>query len=139
MNILENGNNHEAVLMLASFADPIDSFEIKPYIHNALKAVGLNEKNNLDEAIKNYAALFILEILDRKNIKGNISKLNRLCIDLDLYYELQPFYLLHYEWMDIDFEESFGYYYPDVTLDTIEEAAIKEAKLWLENNSNPAQ
>lgn len=139
MNLLEKGNNHEAVLMLASFAEPIDSFEIRPYIQNALKATGLDEKNNLDDAIKSYAAIFIFEISNKVNIKNNLSRLKNLYNDYNFDYDLQPFYLLHYEWMDIEFEEIYGHYYPDVTLDTIEAAAIKEAKLWLQNNPNPEQ
>lgn len=139
MNILEKGNNHEAVLMLASFAEPIDSFEIKPYIHNALKAAGLNEKNNLDEGIINYAALLILEISNKINIRDNISNLDHLYFKYDLSIDIEPFYLLDNEWTDLEYDDHYGYFYPGATLDTIEEAAIKEAKLWLENHSNPEQ
>ena len=139
INMIESGNNHDAVLMLASFAEPIDSLEIRPYVYKALKGLYLDEKINLDEAIKSYASLFILEILDKKKIKANISTLQQLCVNYEFNYNLLPFYLLHYEWNNIEFEGIYGHYYPDVTLDTIEEEAIKEAKLWFENNSNPAQ
>ncbi|WP_159801396.1 hypothetical protein [Flavobacterium sp. MK4S-17] len=137
LNLVEQGNIHDDILMLASFSEPINKFEIKPYINRALKAVGLNEKTNIDNGETILGWLYVNEILENRSIRKNLSFLESLYLTSGYEVKFNAFYSLSYAWMDFDYGQSYSYEYREVTIDTIEDFIKKEAKLYIENYINP--
>ena len=133
IKLVEQGNTNEDILMLASFAEPIDKFEIQPYTSRAIKAEGLEEKTNVSEAENSLALLCTSEIIENKDIRKNLRLLKDLCFNTNYKKTLMPFLSLQYTWEDFDFGYCDYPYYDNVTIDTIEDTVKKEAKLYVDN------
>ena len=133
LNLIEKSNTHKDILMLASFSEPIDSFEIKPYVSRAIRAVELEEKINVNEAENILALLYANEIIQNKEIRKNLLLLKNLCINANYKKALMTFQSLQYTWEEFDYGNYEYPYYDDVTIDTIEETVKTEAKIYIDN------
>ncbi|WP_294733537.1 hypothetical protein [uncultured Flavobacterium sp.] len=135
MYLLEQGNTNDDILMLASFSEPIDSFEIQPYLSRALTSMNLNQKQDKDTGLLLLATYYILDILDNNNIISNLQKIESLYFDTKFSNKLTPFLSLYYAWGDLD-NNMDNYSYPEATLDNIESIVKREAKLFIDTVYN---
>nr|WP_322624911.1 hypothetical protein [uncultured Flavobacterium sp.] len=132
LSLMEEGNEMPSVIMLASFAEPIDTLEIQPYVSRALIELNLAETYG-EEAKYSLIRFYMLEILLDKNLRKNLIELSHLYNYDDEEYGLHPFYLLLDAWHDLD-HGLYNHYYNGATLDNIESIIKKEAEQWLENH-----
>ncbi|MFP9112733.1 hypothetical protein ACLI1A_02250 [Flavobacterium sp. RHBU_3] len=132
LSLMKKGNEMPSVFMLASFAEPIDALEIRPYINVALNDLSLKEIDG-EDAILAVIRYYVMEIVIDNSLRKSLTELNDLCNQYDHGYGLNPFYLLYYAWYDLDYGDD-NYYYDGATLDNIESLVKKEAKEWLEKH-----
>jgi hypothetical protein len=130
LSLLKNGNQTPNVLMLASFGEPIDAFEIRPYIVAVLTDLGLAEIVG-DEAVIAVIRYYATEILMDRRLRDNLRTLSKLYMQ---YYEndfkLNAFYLLENAWYNLEGHYD-DYYYGGATLENIESLIKKEVANWL--------
>ncbi|MFP9116876.1 hypothetical protein ACLI08_03710 [Flavobacterium sp. RNTU_13] len=132
LSLMKEGNEMPGVLMLASFAEPIDTLEIQPYVSRALIELNLTELDG-EAAILALIRYHVMNIVTDNSLRKNLRELYHLCNQYDYGYGLNPFYLLHYAWEDLEYEDE-NYYYAGATLDNIESFVKKEAEQWLKNH-----
>lgn len=132
LSLMREGNEMPSIFMLASFAEPIDALEIRPYINVALNDLNLKEIEG-EEAIFIVIRYYISEILLDNNLRKNLNELYNLCNQYNHDYGLTPFYLLYYAWYDLEYGYD-NHYYDGATLDNIESIVKKEAEQWLKNH-----
>ena len=133
--MVEEENDSEAVLMLATFSKPVSAYEIKPYIRAYLQEQGLKEENG-EAAVWALIRYYMEEIRAGKEIRKLVHAL------FDLYFEherfgqkqdfgLADFYFLHYAWVELQFEPVSNYY-EHATLGNIKSICKDKAQEWLE-------
>lgn len=126
---VKRGEETENTLMLASFREPIDRFEIRPYVSAVLNELGL-EQLNYKNAIIAEAHFYVNDILNDLDLKNNLEKLKQLCVNNDYEFGLMNFYLLYYAWDGLeDCGENF--YYEGVNLNNIRTVAKRDAENWI--------
>ena len=142
MYLLEQGNTNDDILMLASFSEPIDRLEIKPYVNKALASMNLDEKQDKDTGILLLASYYIFNILENNEIRLNLRMIDNLYFVIDDLYldtkfnnKLTPLYLLSCAWDELDYN-AINYYFPEATIDNIESIVKKEAQLFINNVYN---
>jgi hypothetical protein len=128
--LMKEGNETENVLILASFSQPIDSFEIRPYVTAVLRDLGLEELKG-EEAIVAKTHYHLTEILAENAIRKNLHSLCKLCIDINYEYGLYNFYLLDFTCEDLK-EYTFSFHYDGVNRNNFEQVLKKEARQWIE-------
>lgn len=138
IHLMEIGNTDQNILMLSSFSDPIDSFEIQPYVTAALTSQKLAEKKD-DFGLFALTNYYLTNILNDNSIKQNLSIINNLYYKHNHPRELIDFYLLYEAWQNFDYNPSFSYYYDRATPKNIESIVKEQAKLWIAKYINPAQ
>lgn len=138
IHLLEIGNTDKKILMLASFSEPIDSFEIQPYVTAALASKEIKEKDG-DFGILALTGYYLANLLNNNLVRQNLSIINNLYFKYDCPDELLEFYLLYNAWKDFDHNFSFSYYYDEATPENIEAIVKKQARLWIDKYIIPAQ
>lgn len=130
ISLIQEGNENESILMLASFSEPIEKHEISPYITSVLNDLGLKEIE-CDEALIAQTHFLLSKILKNKEIRGNLKLLCELCVSKNYDNRIMTFYLLCFAWDELD-EFGVNFYYESANSDNIEEILIKEAILWID-------
>jgi len=130
IDLIRQGKETDNVLMLASFSEPIDWFEIKPYVSAVLRDLGLEEFSG-DAAMVANAHFHVSEIIKGESVRYHLHALYRLCNIENDKYGLMNFYLLYYAWDELD-ELDYNFYYPDVTLNNIEKVLLSDARKWID-------
>lgn len=127
---VKQGEETENILMLASFREPIDRFEIRPYVSAVLNELSL-EQLNYKHAIIAEVHYYLNHILNDLDLKSNLDKLKQICVNNDYEFGLMIFYLLYYAWDGLeDCGENF--YYEGVTLNNIKSVVKRDAKNWIQ-------
>lgn len=130
IELIRNGIESEYVLIVASFAKPVERDEIKPYITGALKELNLIEKYGEYSTIAN--THYHLElILNDIEIRKNIRKLSDIYLNSNYDKGLLPFYLLYHGWDELE-QIGANYYFEGANLDNIEEVIKEQAKIWID-------
>ncbi|MVO07748.1 hypothetical protein GOQ30_01055 [Flavobacterium sp. TP390] len=129
MELLHEGNDSDAVLMLASFTQPIEKHEISKYVTAVLRELGLEELE-CEEAVLAQTHYLLSKILKGITIRENLKTLFQLYV---VYYDSRiiKFYLLYYAWMDLE-EIGTNFYYEGAYLNNIETILKLEARIWID-------
>lgn len=129
IDLIREGKETENILMLASFSEPVDRFEIRPYVTNVLNDLGLDE---LDCKSAFFAETHyrLNEILNDREIRKNLRSLYQLCVDNDYESELMNFYLIYHGWDELE-EIGVNYYFEEADLNNIDEILKTEARKWI--------
>lgn len=130
IDLIRQGKETDNVLMLASFSEPIDRFEISPYVTNVLNDFGLEELDYKSAVIAE-AHYHLNEILYDREIRKNLQSLYQLCVDNDYESGLMTFYLIYHGWDELE-EIGVNYYFEGADLDNIEEVLKNEAIKWID-------
>lgn len=130
IDLIRQGKETDNVLMLASFSEPIDRFEIRPYVTNVLNDFGLEELDYKSAVIAE-THYHLNEILNDRQIRKNLQSLLQLCLDNDYESGLMNFYLIYHGWYELE-EIGVNYYFEGADLDNIEEVLKKEARKWID-------
>lgn len=134
IEMLELGHKNPNLLMLAGCRKPTSYFEVKPYLEMATKELGLKMKNG-DEGIISYSSYFIKEISEGRKIRLNLAKLYKFCQQINYEGIIYDFYLLHWAWDQIDYDDTNqNHYWEGTNKDNIEKVVVKVAKHWLTEN-----
>ncbi|WP_157198419.1 hypothetical protein [Mariniradius saccharolyticus] len=134
IDLIRQGKETDNVLMLASFSEPIDRFEISPYVTNVLNDFGLEELDYNSAVIAN-AHYHLSEILDDKEIRKNLRSLYQLCIDNDYDPGLMNFYLIYHGWDELE-KIGVNYYFDGADLNNIQDVLKNEARKWIDKYVN---
>lgn len=134
IDLIRQGKETDNVLMLASFSEPIDRFEIRPYVTNVLNDFGLEELDYKNAVIAE-THYHLNEILNDRQIRKNLQSLYQLCVDNDYESGLMNFYLIYHGWDELE-EIGVNYYFEGADLDNIEEVLKKEARKWIDKYVN---
>lgn len=134
IELIRQGKETENVLILASFSEPIDRFEISPYVTNVLNDFGLEELDYKSAVIAE-THYHLNEILSDREIRKNLRSLYQLCVDNDYESGLMNFYLIYHGWDELE-EVGVNYYFEGVDLDNIEEVLKNEARKWIDKYVN---
>jgi hypothetical protein len=134
IDLIRKGKETDNILMLASFSEPIDRFEIRQYVTNVLKDFGLEELDYKSAVIAN-AHYHLNEILNDREIRKNLRALYKLYLDNEYESGLTNFYLIYHGWEELE-EIGVNYYFDGADLDNIEEILKKEAQKWIDKYVN---
>jgi len=130
IDLIRQGKETDNVLILASFSEPIDRFEIRPYVTSVLNDFGLEELD-YNSAVIAETHYHLNEILNDRQIRKNLQSLYQLCVDNDYESGLLNFYLIYHGWDELE-EIGVNYYFEGANLDNIEEVLKKEARKWID-------
>jgi hypothetical protein len=130
IDIIREGKETENVLILASFSNPIEKYEISPYVTAVLNELGLEELQ-CDDALIAQAHFLLYKILRNEAIRENLKSLSQLCINNNFEKRIMDFYLLNHGWRELE-EIGANYYFDGADLDNIEEVLKKAAKKWID-------
>jgi hypothetical protein len=130
IDIIGEGKETENVLILASFSNPIEKYEISPYVTAVLNELGLEELQ-CDDALIAQAHFLLYKILRNEAIRENLKSLSQLCINNNFEKRIMDFYLLNHGWRELE-EIGANYYFDGEDLNNIEEVLKKAAKKWID-------
>jgi len=130
IELIQQGKETDNVLILASFSEPIDRFEISPYVTSVLNDFGLEELDYRSAVIAEIHYR-LNEILNDRQIRKNLQSLYQLCVDNDYELGLMNFYLIYHGWDELE-EIGVNYYFEGGDLDNIEEVLKNEARKWIQ-------
>ena len=134
IEMLELGYETPNLLMLAGCDKTTSYFEVKPYLENATKELGLKMKNG-DDGVISYASYFIKEISEGRKVRLNLAELYKFCQQRDYEGIIYDFYLLHWAWDQIDYDvTNQNHYWEGTNKENIEQTAVKVANDWLNEN-----
>ena len=134
IDLIREGKETDNVLMLASFSEPIEKWEISPYVTAVLDDLGLNELE-CDDAIIAQTHFLLLKILKDIDLRQSLRQLSQVCINNDFDNRVMNFYLLYHAWDELE-EIGVNYYYDGATLENIEDVLKKEAQKWIDKYIN---
>ena len=127
---IRQGKETENVLMLASFSEPINRFEIRPYVTNVLNDFGLEELD-YQRAVIAITHYHLTEILNNCQIRKNLQSLYQLYADNDHQADLLNFYLIYHGWNELE-EIGETDYLEGTDLDNIKDVLRREARKWID-------
>lgn len=130
IELIREGKESDNVLMLASFSEPIEKYEISPYIRALLNELGLEELN-CDDALIAQTHFLLIKILRNEAIRENLQSLSQVCINSDYDKRIMNFYLLYHGWWELE-DIGANYYYEGADLNNIESILKLEAKIWID-------
>lgn len=130
IDLIGEGNETDNVLMLASFSEPIDKYEISPYVTAVLNDLELEELE-CDDALIAQTHFFLSKILKNEAIRENLHSLSQVCINNDCDKRIMVFYLLYHGWRELE-EIGANYYYEGANLNNIERVLKNEARIWID-------
>lgn len=134
VDLIGEGKETENILMLASFSEPIEKWEISPYVTAVLDDLGLKELE-CDDAIIAQTHFILLKILDDIELRKSLRQLFQVCINSDMDNRIMNFYLLYHAWNGLE-EIGANYYYEGATLENIESVLKNEARKWIDEYIN---
>ncbi|MCO6163306.1 hypothetical protein [Flavobacterium sp. NRK F7] len=113
--LLHQGYKEESIYMLASFCQPIDYYDILPYLNKVFRDLRLVEYE--EKLARNSFNIYHLNLINKGiDVKYNLSKI----VAFNDYEFCDDLYLLHYAWNEL-FEIGSTGYYQNVSLDNIEQ------------------
>ena len=130
IELIREGKETDNVLMLASFSEPIERYEISPYISAVLNDFGLEELE-CDDALIAQTHFLLTKILRNEAIRENLQSLCQVCINNDYDKRIMDFYLLYHGWWELE-DIGANYYYDGADLNNIEFILKLEAKIWID-------
>lgn len=131
--LIRSGSESPNVQMLASFTQPINQFEIRPYLTSVLSEMGLQEFDGREATIS--AIYFhVVEILNNESIREHLRSLNKICLENGYDSELMNFYILNHEWEEL--EQMGDSFYGDKSNSSLLVELKEEAKRWVRENMN---
>ncbi|MEM7659203.1 MAG: hypothetical protein AAF399_23990 [Bacteroidota bacterium] len=130
MDLIERETETDHVLIVASFAKPVDATEIRPYVSGMLRELGIAETYG-EYSVVSHAYYHIERILLGQDLRQNLENVYHLYLQHDRSFDLHAFYLLYYTWCDLE-SEGVNYYYEGASLDNIEELLREEARTWID-------
>lgn len=130
IELIREGKATDNVLMLASFSEPIEKYEISPYIRAVLNDFGLEELD-CDDALIAQAHFLLIKILRNESIRENLQSLSQVCINNNYDKRIMNFYLLYHGWWELE-DIGANYYYDGADLNNIESVLKLEAKIWID-------
>jgi hypothetical protein len=130
IDLIRQGKETDNVLMLASFSEPIDRLEIRPYVTKVLNDFGLKELD-YKSALIAQTHYYLNEILNDRQIRKNLHSLYQLYMNNEKESGLINFYLINHGWEELE-EIGVNYYFEGADLNNIEEVLIMEARKWIE-------
>jgi hypothetical protein len=130
IDMIENGYESEHLYILAGKTFPYNLFEIDDLVENTLAELRIKRPVG-NEAINGYAYYLISEALSGNLIYGHVlQQLKNICITLDYYDPLYPFYLLHYAYDDLR-DEEVQYYWEGADRSNIDSIVKNEFSNWI--------
>lgn len=130
--MIELGYESRTLYMLASVNKPANYFEVIEHVKNAVEELGLKLRDG-DDAILSYASYYVHQIARGEKIRENLTELYKFCQKRDYEELVYDFYLLHWAWDDLDYEEN-NHYWEGARRNNIEQIVVNEAKNWIEKN-----
>ena len=101
INLIRQGKETDNILMLASFSEPIEKYEVSPYLTAVLNELGIEELE-CDDAMIAKAHFLLSEILRNNSIRDYLYSLSQLCIEYGFDSRIMDFYLLHHGWSELE-------------------------------------
>lgn len=130
IELVQEGKETDNILMLASFSEPIEKYEIRPYITAVLNDFGLEELK-CDDALIAQTHFLLIKILRNETIRENLQSLSQVCINNNYDNRIMDFYLLYHGWWELE-DIGANYYYEGADLNNIESILKLEAKIWID-------
>lgn len=130
IGLIQEGKETDNVLMLASFSEPIERYEISPYISAVLNDFGLKELE-CDDVLIAQTHFLLIKILRNEATRENLHSLSQVCINSDYDKRIMDFYLLYHGWRELE-DIGANYYYCHADLNNIETILKLEAILWID-------
>lgn len=134
INLIQQGKDTENILMLASFSEPFDRFEIGPYVTNALNDFGLEELD-YNSAVIAETHYHLNEIISDREIRENLRFLYQNCLNYNYESNLMNFYMIYHAWEELE-EIGVNFYFEGATLNNIEQVIKNEARKWIDKYVN---
>lgn len=130
IDMVENGYESEHLYILAGKTSPYNLFEIDDLVEKALAELGIKRPIG-NEAIDGYAYYLISQALSGSLQYADVLQhLKNICITLDYYDPLYPFYLLYYAYDDLKVQEE-QYYWQGANQSNINSIIESEFKNWI--------
>lgn len=130
IELIREGKETDNVLMLASFSEPIEKYEISPYVKAVLNECGLEELE-CDDVVIAQTHFLLTKILRDEAIRENLKSLSQVCLNNDYDKRVMDFYLLYHGWWELE-DIGANYYYEGANLNNIESILKLEAKTWID-------
>jgi len=134
VELLSNNIETEAILILGAFAKPVDAFEIRNYVNDALKELGL-EPYSGEHAIMAEIQYLLNQILNNVKIRDCLKRLYDLANETDYKYGLMPFYMIYHGWTELE-DMGVNYYCKGQTPNDLELELREEASNWVQHQHN---
>jgi hypothetical protein len=134
LDLVQQGKETENILILASFSEPIDKYEITPHITRVLNELGLEELT-YDNPVQAQTHYHLMEILSDQAIRINLSHIYHLFLRNNHPGELLKFYLFYHAWDELD-NLGVNFYFPGADKDNIQEVLKQEATKWIDKYIN---
>lgn len=134
VEMMRLGYNGENLHILAGLTKPINFFEGREYLEKTLQEIGLKQAIGADATL-GYAVYHIKQIAKGVSATNNLSAICSY-LNYNEYGELfSDFYLLYWEWDEINHGNPYREYWPEATAENIEITTIEMAQRWLSENS----
>lgn len=128
--LIREGKETDNILILASFSEPLEKQEIRPYVTAVLDDLGIKEIPCTDEVIAK-THFQLLKILKDTDIRNSLGLLSQICVANDFDPRIMNFYLLHHAWNELE-EIGANFYFDGADLDNIGSILKKEAEKWID-------
>ena len=125
------GHDTPSLLTLAGFSKPTNYFEVIDYLPTVLSSLNLSPKVG-DEAILSHCSYYIRKIANSDNVRGILKYLYEFRQVKDFEQPIFHFYLLHWAWQDIDYDDGYPtHYWENANKDNIKNIVVETARKWL--------
>lgn len=134
--MLQLGHETPNLLMLSATSKSASYFEVRPYLEDAIRELGLEMKSG-NGAIISYACYYVCQISKSEDVRSNLKKLYEFCQQRDYEDLVYDFYLLHWAWDQIDHDDSnFNHYWEGANKNNIKKIVKEVAITWLFENKH---
>lgn len=131
IEMLEAGYDTPSLLILSSLSKPTNYFETIEILKSAFEELDLEFKTG-EEALICFCSYFVNQIAKRQEVRVNLDKIYDIYNACNQPNSIYDFYLLSWAWSDLCSGYDAQDYWPNVSLDTIEEKVVEYCKNWLE-------
>jgi hypothetical protein len=131
IEMLELGHETPSLLILAGLSKPTDYFESANYLKRALEELDIQTKSG-EQARLSYGSFYIQNIAEGQRVRANLQGLCNFVISANYEKILFDFYLLHWAWNDLDYNDGVQFYWPDADQKNIESIVVKTAQKWIQ-------
>lgn len=135
VEMMELGYESVNLYILAGLSKPVLYYDAAEYLGATFKDLNLKILNEKD-AIDSLGAYYILKIARGEDIRTGLHSLKDLSLRGDGDNNLDDFYLLYFQWWDLDDDIYPGHYFSGATKENIEQLTINTAKKWLDEHED---